>query len=921
MALVWIVVQAASSVPVFAATFTVTKTADTNDGTCNADCSLREAIVAANATAGADTIVLASGLTYTLTLGPFDPAGTVVPGAGDLDITQPLIIEGNGSIVDAGGIDRAFDIQGVAVTINNLTIKNGAAKGFLSLGGGLIVRGGSLTLNNCTVTANSTVVESSERDSGGGIAAVGSFNAGTGLATLATLTLSNTTVSGNTGSIGGGILCVLCTLVTTNATITGNTAIGGDGGGIALTGNASTASVTGGTLTLNTASGGGVRGGALSVPAGTSTSTITRARILSNTGTTGSGVFNNAATINAVNNWWGCNYGPGATGAGCSGTPNSVSSVTGTTSTTPFLVLNASASPAPILPGQTSTLTADLTFNSAAADTSAGGTIPNGTIASFAATLGTFATASSPIASGKTTDLYTAGGAPGTASLSVTVDAQTVATPLNLLGPPTIAIDRTALTFSAVTTGIAFTSQTGAQTVHLTQTGPGTLMTWTASSNAPWLVVSPASGSGPGALTVTTQFVPGLNTTETGAIAVTLTGAANAVGPIAVTLRTVADPTSIPFGVFDTPAGDGTVLAGSVPVTGWALDNIGVDHVEIWRDLQAGETTPPFASTPDDPRNGKVFIGNATLVDGARPDVEALYPTTPFAYRAGWGYLMLTWGLNNEGNGTYNLYAYAFDKERNIGTLGSKTIVVSNAGATRPFGSIDTPSIGGTPAAGDPNFGWALTPKVAGVATCKIPPSGVQVSIDSGPLQPVSYGDARTDVAGAFTGFSNSTAAGGHFIFDWTTLANGTHTIAWLVTDDCNRADGVGSRFFNVTGGTSLLAGSTAESLVTAGSESSEAITVAYGFGELPRILTPGDAGSRIVDVKQGERIEIRLPRGFESVYQLVAGQRRALPIGATWDAAGGTFAWQPAAGFLGPYRFVFTNGRERINVRVVVVD
>ena len=30
-------------IQVQAATFTVTKTADTNDGTCNADCSLREA--------------------------------------------------------------------------------------------------------------------------------------------------------------------------------------------------------------------------------------------------------------------------------------------------------------------------------------------------------------------------------------------------------------------------------------------------------------------------------------------------------------------------------------------------------------------------------------------------------------------------------------------------------------------------------------------------------------------------------------------------------------------------------------------------------------------------------------------------------------------------------------------------------------
>ena len=39
-----------------AATFTVSKIADTNDGTCDADCSLREAITAANLTVGPHTI-------------------------------------------------------------------------------------------------------------------------------------------------------------------------------------------------------------------------------------------------------------------------------------------------------------------------------------------------------------------------------------------------------------------------------------------------------------------------------------------------------------------------------------------------------------------------------------------------------------------------------------------------------------------------------------------------------------------------------------------------------------------------------------------------------------------------------------------------------------------------------------------------
>ena len=506
---------------------------------------------------------------------------------------------------------------------------------------------------------------------------------------------------------------------------------------------------------------------------------------------------------------------------------------------------------------------------------------------------------------------------------------------LVVISSSSVTLDRTALQYGATTTGTAFVQQTPGQAVRILQSGSGTL-TWTATPSAPWITVSPASGTGPAVLTVGVQFATGLpmSGTTSGAVTLSFTGPGNAPGPVKVTLRTVPNgastPPSLPFGVFDTPAGDGTVLAGSIAVTGWTLDNIGVQRVELWRDLQPGETTAPFSSTPSDPRSGKVFISNATFVDGARPDVEALNSATPFAYRAGWGYLLLTWGLWNQGNGTYRLYAFAFDQENNVSTIGSKTIVVGNNAATRPFGSIDTPGIGGE--ASGPNFGWGLTPKVNGLATCRIQPSGVQVSIDSGPLQPVVYGDNRTDIAGAFPGFSNADAAGGHFLFDWSTLANGTHTIGWLITDDCNRADGVGSRFFNVTNGPNLTAArpgavsAIAAPSLAAGAlhphepESGSAITIAHGYGELPKIVEPGEAGSRTVDVKQGERIEIRVPGGFETAYQLVnGGARRVLPTGSTWDAASGTFSWQPAAGFLGRYRLVFTNGTERISVRVLI--
>jgi len=101
-----------------AANFTVTKTADTADGICDADCSLREAIIAANAGPGADIITLPAG-TYTLTIAGAneDDAAT-----GDLDIKGDLMINGATgatTIIDGGAIDRVFQVIGaVTVTLN-----------------------------------------------------------------------------------------------------------------------------------------------------------------------------------------------------------------------------------------------------------------------------------------------------------------------------------------------------------------------------------------------------------------------------------------------------------------------------------------------------------------------------------------------------------------------------------------------------------------------------------------------------------------------------------------------------------------------------------------------------------------------------------------------------------------------------------
>ena len=77
----------------------------------------------------------------------------------------------------------------------------------------------------------------------------------------------------------------------------------------------------------------------------------------------------------------------------------------------------------------------------------------------------------------------------------------------------TMALDKTSLRFGAVTNGAAFLSQTAPQIVRLTQSGAGTV-TWTATSNQPWLQVSPASGSGSANLSISVVSVGGFRRAE-----------------------------------------------------------------------------------------------------------------------------------------------------------------------------------------------------------------------------------------------------------------------------------------------------------------------------------------------------------------------------------------------------------------------
>ncbi len=122
--------------------------------------------------------------------------------------------------------------------------------------------------------------------------------------------------------------------------------------------------------------------------------------------------------------------------------------------------------------------------------------------------------------------------------------------------------------------------------------------------------------------------------------------------------------TAAPIGSFDTPADGSSGLTGTVSLQGWALDDLQVTQVSIYRDPVSGETPGP---------NG-VHVGDATQVAGLRTDIEAAYPTYPYAYKAGWNFDLLWSTLPSAGQGTFVFRALAYDADGRSTLLGSRTL-------------------------------------------------------------------------------------------------------------------------------------------------------------------------------------------------------------------------------------------------------
>ena len=260
----------------------------------NPGCSLRGAIQAANAHAGADGILIDLGLSSFINL--MQPLPNIT---GSVSITGPgaNLVTVRRSLAVTGDL-RIFTITATPVTISGLTISDGRSLSGGGEGGNIRNNTGSLTITACVINGGTAffgggiynggtlmINNSTVTDNHGG---AGIFNA-----TGATATVNGCTISFNAGDSAGGImnLTASSTLTVINSTISSNQSTDDAGGGIFNAGSGQV-NISGSTLNNNTAHG---PGGGIASRAGTvmiTNSTISDNRATSGTIQRGGGIFN-----------------------------------------------------------------------------------------------------------------------------------------------------------------------------------------------------------------------------------------------------------------------------------------------------------------------------------------------------------------------------------------------------------------------------------------------------------------------------------------------------------------------------------------------------------------------------------------------------------------------------------------------------
>jgi len=242
-------------------------------GACPGTCTLRAAFAAA--TTGNDVIQFSAAVNGTIVLDHTK---------GSLGFNEPsgsLTVQGNGTAntiingFDGTAAVRVIDQTGAGGTLSlqNLTIENGATTGVSGSGAG--VRANTVTTNNVNFSGNSA---------GGGNGSGGAISA-------SNLSITGGVFDSNSAAQAGGAIDALSNgTISGNAKFTRNHATGNRGGAVIYDGTLTVTDSTFGGVPASQGNSANAGGGAIATISGTSL-TVTRTIIINNTSDVGGGIY------------------------------------------------------------------------------------------------------------------------------------------------------------------------------------------------------------------------------------------------------------------------------------------------------------------------------------------------------------------------------------------------------------------------------------------------------------------------------------------------------------------------------------------------------------------------------------------------------------------------------------------------------
>jgi hypothetical protein len=268
-----------------------------------------------------------------------------------------------------------------------------------------------------------------------------------------------------------------------------------------------------------------------------------------------------------------------------------------------------------------------------------------------------------------------------------------------------------------------------------------------------------------------------------------------------ILLTAAASPlfAQIPSVNIDGPAPN-AVVAGTVTVSGWAIDNtttnLGTAISSVVVQVDGGT------------------VGNATM-GISRPDVCDQYPARPGCPNVGWAYSLDTTKL---AAGGHTITVVATDTNL-IPTAGSTSVQVfvgslSTGPLSTPLVVIDSPTAGSVVAGNITVSGWAIDAQTSGASAI----SAVQVLVDGAVAGNATYGQVRPDVCSSHPAAPNCPNVGYTFSLNASNYAAGPHTLSVIATDsDASPDSGSASAVFTVTATPAVLIDSLTSGAVVSG--------------------------------------------------------------------------------------------------------